>query len=136
MKNTNAIYKLLTSVINVLVTFILAIPFFLIYGVNIKWKISWIAIFFLYNIFFEFIYGRCLGMILFKTYYESRKSPLRIFLYVALYTVSFSTLLFYIWFPFDLLLFNLLVLQLPCVLLTGATLHGLLSGGIKTVWRS
>lgn len=134
MKNTNAFYKLLQSVINVLATFILVLPFLLIYGISLKWKIYWIAIFFLYNLFFEFAYGRCLGMTMFGTQYETKKSSSEKILYITLYTVSFSTLLFYIWFPFDLLIFNLLFLQLPCVLLTGTTVHGFLSGGIKTVW--
>ncbi len=135
MKNTNVVYKLLQSVVNVLVTFIFTLPFLFVYGITIEWKISWITIFFLYNLFFEFIYGRCFGMILFNTHYEARKLPIEKVVYIMLYTASFSTILFYIWVPFDLLVFNLLILQLPCILLTGTTLHGFLSGGIKTVWK-
>ncbi len=74
-------------------------------------------------------------MILFNTHYEARKLPIEKVVYIMLYTASFSTILFYIWVPFDLLVFNLLILQLPCILLTGTTLHGFLSGGIKTVWK-
>ena len=123
MKNTNAIYKLLQSVVNVVATSVLSVPFLLLYGPTLKWKISWVVIFFLYNIFFEFVYGRCLGMMVFHTQYESKKSSPEKILYISLYTASFSTLLFYIWFPFDLLIFNLLILQIPCVLLTGTTVH-------------
>jgi hypothetical protein len=48
--------------------------------------------------------------------------------YVFLYSLSFSTIVVWVFFPFDLLLFNLLCIQLPTVLLTGTTLHGHLSG--------
>lgn len=135
MKNesTNIPYKLLPSVINILFTFILSFPFLVIYGNTTKWKIIWIGIFFLYNCVFEFTYNRCLGMILFKTYYENKRTLLQKIVYIFLYTASFSTLLFYIWFPFDLLIFNILGIQLPFVLLTGNTFHGFVSGKIKTV---
>lgn len=49
-------------------------------------------------------------------------------LYTFLYSLSFSTIVIWIFYPFDLLLFNLLFIQLPTVLLTGTTLHGYLSG--------
>ncbi len=40
MKNTNVVYKLLQSVVNVLVTFIFTLPFLFVYGITIEWKIS------------------------------------------------------------------------------------------------
>ena len=51
----------------------------------------------------------------------------------VLYTASFSTLLFWVWFPLDLFLINMLLLQLPTILLTGTTFHGYLSGNMVTV---
>jgi hypothetical protein len=131
---TSPIDKLLPSVVNVLFTFVLALPVLLVYGVGFEWRIFWIAIFLAYNLLFEFTWGRCLGMALCGTVYERPASALQKVIYVVLYTVSFSTLLFYVWVPFDLLAVNLLLVQLPLVLLTGSTLHGLLSGGRKTVW--
>ncbi len=133
MKPTNIVYKLFPSIVNVFFTFLLSLPFLLIYGNTTKWKIIWIGIFFLYNCTFEFAYKRCLGMMLFNTHYEIEKTSLQKILYILLYTVSFSTLLFYIWFPFDLLMVNVIFIQLPCILITGNTLHGLLSGGIETI---
>ena len=133
MKPTNIVYKLFPSITNVVFTFILSLPFLLIYGNTTKWKIIWIGIFFLYNCIFEFAYNRCLGMMLFKTYYEKEKTQLQKVLYSFFYTMSFSTLLFYIWFPFDLLILNLALIQLPFVLLTENTLHGYVSGKTKTV---
>ncbi len=44
------------------------------------------------------------------------------------YTLSFSTIMLYVWFPLDLLILNLLLIQLPMSLITGTTLHGYLSG--------
>lgn len=133
MKTTNISYKLFPSVINIIVTFVLSLPFLLIYEDITKWKIIWVVIFFLYNCIFEFAYNRCLGMMLFGTYYEKEKTILQKLLYVFLYTISFGTILFYIWVPFDLLIFNLVAIQLPFILITGNTFHGFVSGKIKTI---
>ena len=128
MKRTGILYKLLPSLANVAITFVFALPFLYFYGFSLEWKLAWIGIFFGYNLFCEIVFGRCVGMMLCNTEYETCKSFLKNVLYVFLYTISFSTLLFYIWFPFDLLAINLFAIQLPCILLTGTTLHGLLSG--------
>ncbi len=133
MKNTSIQYKLAASIINILATFLAALPFLYIYGLSTEWKVSWIVIFFFYNVIFEGIYGRCLGMMLCNTHYKSEVPLLRKLVYITLYTASFSTLLFYLWFPFDLLLINLLLLQLPSLLLTKTTLHGFVSGDVMTV---
>ncbi len=70
--------------------------------------------------------GRCVGMYWAGLRWQHGvSSPL---LYAALYTAGFATLLFWVVFPFDLLLINLLCLQLPCYLLTGTTAHAWLSG--------
>ena len=54
-------------------------------------------------------------------------------LYLVLYTLSFSTLFIWIWFPFDVFIVNILFLQLPAILLTGTTFHGYLSGNKYSV---
>ena len=130
MKTKNILNKLFASIVNVILTFILSLPFFFLYGNTQKWKVGWIFIFFIYNLV---LYRKCPGMVLVKTHYEKQRTLPQVIFYTILYTLSFSTLIFYIWFPFDLLIFNLLVLQLPSILLTGNTLHGLLSGNIKTL---
>ncbi len=134
MRNTGPIYKLLISVVNVALTFIIALPFLIHYGFSIQWRFAWIGAFFIYNIVCEMLFGKCVGMMLFKAHYEIQVPVWRKILYVILYTVSFSTLLLHIWFPFDILLINILAIQLPCVLLTGTTLHGFLSGNVRTVF--
>lgn len=132
MKTTNITIKLLISIINIVITFILSLPFLIYYGISIEWKILWIMIFLVYNIVVETAFGRCIGMMVLKARYEFQKSFWQTTLYVTLYTASFSTLLFYVRFPFDLLFINLLV-QLLFILSTGTTLHGYLSGGVKTI---
>jgi hypothetical protein len=67
-------------------------------------------------------------MILFGVYWKEEYPIKQQIIYAFLYSLSFSTIVIWIFFPFDLLLFNLLLIQLPCVLKTGTTLHGHLSG--------
>ncbi|HPQ79900.1 MAG TPA: hypothetical protein PLG47_05570, partial [Candidatus Dojkabacteria bacterium] len=57
----------------------------------------------------------------------------QIVIYAILYTLSYTTVVFYILFPFDLLIINLLFLQLPFVILKRTTLHGYLSGNMCTI---
>lgn len=53
-------------------------------------------------------------------------------IYSILYTASFATLFFYIFFPLDIFLVNMLCVQLPLIRMTGTTLHGFLSGNMRT----
>ena len=128
-KNTNALQKLSVSIINTIFVLLLSIPIYLIFGFSITYRISLPIIFFLYNLSFIFLTkNRCLGMILLNIYWKDEYSIKNQIIYVFLYSLSFSTIVIWIFFPFDLLLFNLLCIQLPCVLKTGTTLHGYLSG--------
>ncbi len=128
-KNTNAIQKLSVSIINTFFVVLLSIPFYFLLGWGLYFRLVLVFLFFLYNLSFIFITkNRCLGMILMNIYWKEEYSLVNQVIYVFLYTLSFSTIVIWIYFPFDLLLFNLLLIQLPCVLLTGTTLHGFLSG--------
>jgi len=128
-KNTNPIQKLSVSVINTIFVSILSLPFYFIFGFFITYKIILILIFFLYNLSFIFLTkNRCLGMITLGIRWKDQYSIRQQLLYTFLYTLSFSTIVIWIYFPFDLLLFNILLIQLPTVLITGSTLHGYLSG--------
>ena len=127
--NTNALEKLMVSVINTFFVVLISVPFYYIYGFNLKYRIILILFFLFYNLLFIFMSkNRCLGMILLKIYWRKDYPLLNQLVYAFLYTTSFSTIVIWIFFPFDLLLVNLLFLQLPCVLITGTTLHGYLSG--------
>ena len=68
-------------------------------------------------------------MIVFDTHWEKKSySTLSKIIFSAVYTISFATLFFKLFFPFDLFLLNMFLVQLPLVHLTGKTLHGFLSG--------
>jgi len=126
--------KLLASVINVIFVVIVFIPLNFLLDVN--WKLLLISIFFGYNLFFlSFNQNRCPGMIILKTYWKKDYSFFNHFLFIILYTLSFSTLLFYIYFPLDLFLANMLFLQLPAMILRKTTFHGWLSGNIVGIKR-
>ena len=129
MRNTTIVEKFGASVINAITAFLLSIPFYVSFGISLKWKWSVIAAFFFVELLF-FIFGRNLdlGMRLVGTTWHYNYSFKQHFIYNILYTLSFATVLVYIWFPFDLLMINLLCIQLPCILVTGTTLHGFLSG--------
>jgi hypothetical protein len=128
-KNTNAIQKLSVSILNTLFVAILSIPFYFLYGFSTTYRILLVLIFFLYNLSFVFLTkNRCLGMILLGIKWKEEYTLKQQLIYIFLYSLSFSTIVIWVFFPFDLLLSNLLFIQLPTVLLTGTTLHGYLSG--------
>ncbi len=134
MRDTSILEKLVPTIINSLFAFIISIPFYILFGFGVKWKVSVISIFYIIQIlsahrFFSF---RCLGMYLFGTVWEKNYSRLQRNIYSLLYTCSFATLLFYIYFPFDLFILNIFLFQLPTILLKGTTFHGFLAGGMKT----
>lgn len=134
MRPTTIYEKTLTSVINVIMVFIIYAPFDLILSDIFVKKIVIIGIFFLFNMAFViFKKGRCLGMMILHTHYAAEYSTKKQLLYISLYTASFATLFFWIYFPFDLFLFNMIMIQLPTIRMTGTTFHGYISGNVATV---
>lgn len=113
-----------------------ALPLAAIDGFGTAWKLTWLGIFLLYCLVSELFFGRDLGMKLCGTVYERPRTAPQKAVYAALYTLSFSSVVFYVWLPFDLLIANLLFVQLPAVYLTGNTAHGYISGNVRTVRRS
>ncbi len=129
IKNTNALQKLSVSVINTFFVILLSLPFYFLFSFSTTYKVILVLIFFLYNLSFIFLTkNRCLGMIILGIKWKEDYPIKQQILYTFLYSLSFSTIVIWIFFPFDLLIFNLLFIQLPSVLLTGSTLHGYLSG--------
>lgn len=134
-RKTTALEKLLTSLVNVAVVCVAAIPFFLLDDLPaLTLKLILIGLFFLENtvaiIFWEY---RLPGMLIQNTIWQCRYSKINQLIHAVMYTASFATLLFYVWLPGDLLLLNLLLVQLPCVLLTKTTFHGLMAGNMVDV---
>jgi ribosomal protein L37AE/L43A len=113
-------HKATASSVNVAVVFVLTGPVYLAAGVE-WWRGSCIVLFFSYNLALS---HRCFGQMIARTRQNLPTNPA----YAALYTASFSTLLFWAWFPLDVALANGLFVQLPCLMLYGNTLHGLATG--------
>ncbi len=133
MRKTNIFEKLSASIINISVVSIASLPFYGMYGYGLIYKLIVLIIFFVYSLLFMFIKkGRDVGMIAVGSYWQERYSVSQRIIYIILYTLSFSTILFWLLFPLDLLIVNLCFLQLPVVLLKGTTLHGYLSGNMTT----
>jgi len=134
MVKTNVWQKLLPSVLNAIFVGLITLSVWFLNFELGRIKVTIISAFFLYTILFIFFKnGRDPGMIIFKTYWKRNYHFWQRLIYSVLYTASFSTLFFSFWFNFDLLLFNLLLVQLPCVLISGTTFHGWISGGMETV---
>ncbi len=134
MKDSSTFQKLMSSVINILITLIIFIPFYFLVEETITRKFILIGIFFIYNfLFLVFNNSRCLGMIIMNTHYDKIHPKKNQLIYLILYTLSFSSLLFSVFFPFDLFIINMVLLQLPSIILKKTTFHGYLSGNIKTV---
>jgi hypothetical protein len=113
-------HKATASSVNVAVVFMLTGPVYLTAGIE-WWRVSCIALFFSYNLLLS---HRCLGQMIARTRQNLPTNPA----YAALYTASFATLLFWVWFPLDVALANGLFVQLPCLMIYGNTLHGLATG--------
>ncbi|MFA6417468.1 MAG: hypothetical protein WCW61_04800 [Patescibacteria group bacterium] len=132
-RTTVAYQKFLASLVNAISVAIISFPIFYFLGFDFYFKLSLIIIFFIYETLFIFTKNkRDFGMLAVSSYWNDNVSSWRYFFYNILYTISFSTLLFHIWFPFDLFFINIIFVQLTCVLMTGDTLHGGLTG-MRTV---
>ena len=135
MHPTNFLEKALNSLISVVAAFILFLPILLLFDMELLFKkLIFILFLFIYQIIIIlFNKNISLGMIITKTRWKEEYPLLNQFIHAVLYTLSFSTLLFWIYFPFDLFLVNILLIQLPSILLTGSTLHGYLAGKMTTI---
>jgi hypothetical protein len=134
MHPTSIIQKLIPSVMNVFIVLVVASPFLFLKVPVFNKKIVLISLFLIYNLAFVFFnHGRDFGMMIVGSYWKENYPIINLLIYSILYTASFSTLLFWIYFPFDLFLANMVLIQLPTVILTGTTLHGLLSGRMVSV---
>jgi len=126
--------KLGASIIDVAIILVISVPFVGFFEDSTTWKFFAVGLCFTYNIVFLFANdNRCIGMLIAGTQWERQYSIWRFLIWVVLYTASFATLLWWVWFPFDLLLINLFVLQLPSVIFTKTTFDGLVTGRMTTI---
>lgn len=130
-KPTTVIQKVIASFLNATVSVCAGLLFFACYGHLIFFTV---ASFFVLNMIFLFRKDRReFGMLIAGSYWAERYPLWKHLVFALLYTASFATLFIWVWFPFDLLLINMLAVQLPFVVTTGTTLHGYLSGNMRTV---
>lgn len=127
--------KLATSAINVLIIAAMGVPVCWTLELSLlQCKLVFLGMSAVYAGVALMIPGqRSPAMVLMRVKWAEPYGLAKLMLYALLYLASLSTVLFYIRFPFDLLAANLLLVQLPCVLITGTTLHGKLAGGVTTV---
>lgn len=135
MRITSPLEKLLNSTINVIVIFIIFLPFLIFLNISLfSKKFVFIVLFFIYKLAIIFFNeNRSIGMIITNTYWKKTYPLKNQLLHAVLYTLSFSTLLFSIFFPFDIFLINILLIQLPSIIITGTTFHGYIAGKMMTV---
>jgi len=126
--------KIIPSIINAGAVIILATPFLFARPNFMAWRFILIAVFFSYTLFFLiFFKNRCLGMMIMHTYWDTNYKFTQHLTYDVLYSLSFASLIIWLWFPFDLFIINMLLFQLPILILKKTTLHGLISGNLKTI---
>lgn len=126
--------KLGASIIDVAIILVIAVPFIGLFEKNTTWKFFAVGLCFIYTVVFLFLNdNRCVGMLVVGTQWERQYPIWRFLIWTVLYAASFATLLWWVWFPFDLLLINMLVLQLPFILLTKTTFHGFVAGRMTTI---
>lgn len=134
MKTTKWHEKLGASLINVAIVMALSGIFKPLMADEVERTGLLIGLFFFYNILRSYLPSfRCAGMRLVGSYWRVQPTIAQRMIYSVLYTLSFATWFVQIRFPFDAGLFNLLFMQLPCIALTGTTLHAWLSGNMVTV---
>lgn len=133
MRPTTAFEKLLTSAINVLATLLVSFLFYPFIGSSLYLRLLCILSFFILNFLFLLIHNKAIGMMIIGSHFEREPELKEILVYCILYSISFSSLLFYIFIPFDIFVLNMLLIQLPTVKKTGTTLHGVLAGNLRTI---
>ncbi len=132
-RRTNIFEKIAASAINVIFISIVAIPTYFYLGWTLKFKIAVGLIFFIGSLFFHLQgNGQCPGMKILKTHWEKKYNKKQKVIYSVLYTLSFSTMLIWLYFPLDVFIINMLS-QMITILFTGTTLHGYITGKMHTV---
>lgn len=131
LRRTTAAEKLLTSAVNVAVAVLVWLPLACLLPGLLAGKLALVGVFLLENLACIALCQYRLPGMLVQGAFWCRPWPRRNqCLHAILYTASFASLLFWVWVPLDLFLFNMLLLQLPALRLTGTTLHGWLAGGM------
>ena len=126
---TNAFWKLINSVVNVTFALIISLPFLFFLGFTLRYRVILALLFLTYQLIVALSPKHIdLGDLVTGSRWIEKYPLKNHVIFAFLYSLSFSTFVVWVFFPFDLLIFNLLVIQLPFLLKTGYTLHAYLSG--------
>lgn len=129
MRQTHWQEKLSASFVNVLLVLLISIPVFLKFHGDYHWKIITALIFFGYETLCFMTPGkRDLGMFTIRTSWKNVPGFGRYIGYNLLYTLSFATVLWHIWFIPDLFLLNMCLIQIPFIFICNNTFHGQVTG--------
>lgn len=132
MRETSWLEKLSASLVNVFIVALITLPVNQIFP-RVDWRVVALSVFFVYSLSSLVVSGkRDLGMMVVGSSWKEEYPLSHFLLYTVLYTISFVTIFIWVFFPFDLLLLNLIV-QFLMIRLTGTTLHGLIAGDMVTV---
>ena len=97
-------------------------------------KIFMIILFVVYNLGCLLLNkNRDLGMAMVGAYWKENYNRAQQLFYIILYTLSFTSIFFHLFFPFDLLLFNIVLLQVPSLFYGGMYFPNLLAGKMEIV---
>lgn len=119
----------MNSVVNVSFVLLVSLPFLLTMGFDWQYRVILVLLFLAYQLVVAITPKRIdFGDLVTRTRWIKKYPTRNHIIFAFLYTLSFSTFVIWVFFPFDLLLINLLFVQLPFILKTGYTLHGYLSG--------
>lgn len=130
MRPTTILEKSLSSVINAGIALAISAPVYFFVHDAVWWKLSAIAAFYFVARYLN-VSMRAVG-----SRWEQEYTKTQLEVWLAAYTASFATLFFWVFFPFDLFVANVVLLQVPTILLTGTTFHGFLAGGVRSVRRA
>lgn len=124
--------KLRNSIIHLLILVALFSPIFLFTKDPVTLKVLFVLFVFISQLFFVLLNnGRTFSHMIFKTYHKESYKIWQYFVWSIFYSLSVSTILFWVFFPFDLLILNLLI-QYIVYVKTGTTTHQLLAGKMIT----
>lgn len=97
-------------------------------------KLFMIILFFVYNLGCMLLNkNRDFGMAMVGAYWKQEYNKVQQLFYILLYTLSFTSIFFHIFFPFDLLLFNIVLLQVPSLFYGGMYFPNYVAGKMEVV---
>ncbi len=129
-RQTTRLEKIIASLVNIGVCFILSLPILIVYRSRVQWQIAFVVAAGIYQVIVATILrDRCLGLRAIKARWEQERYPTRRrIIFHTLYFLHDASVAVWIFFPFDIFLANILILQLPLLLIANSTFQNWTSG--------